>query len=643
MSNSAAMGPGEDNAVDEEMSEEVVPRDWTPQEKALHEAKLKAKAKYRIRRTSSRDSESNETHSEAPVPPGRSHDRKSRMGKGRGLPKKGGAGGKGVWGAPGQVYSYQEPDMQDPNYDESAQGDTVYQKVVPELDELGLQRNVQPTVQEFFEHGDTGEVIVSIFVYGSARVPCVRGSAWVPCVRSSARVPCVHGSAWVPCMRSSAWVPCVHGTARVPCVRGSARVPCVRGSARVPSVRGSARVPCVRGSARVPCVRGSARVPCVRGSARVHCVRGSARVHCVRGSARVPCVRRSARVPCVRRSARVPCVHHSARVPCVRRSARVPCVRRSARVPCVRRSARVLCMRAALPDLCMHGSAQDPACAALPWLSKCAAPNLILFIQALLKELNLGRQTPGVPRLAMSLALEGKASHRELTSRLLSDLVGKVLSEEDNAEAFDRMLSDLPDLILDTPEAPQMLGQFIARAVADHALPLDFLDRYKGRVDCDHARAALDRAAVLLRIKREIIRLDNVWGVGGGQRPVKHLIKEVTWMDFLLCVGARRSLHAALSARGALCTRSLWTLDFVGMIPMAHSVLLSACSDLRLSGSPSLYCRTLTIICSLVLLQEHRILHLNCFTITDPLKMAAVTSDLCHPGAEPLVKVIAHV
>lgn len=40
-------------------------------------------------------------------------------------------------------------------------------------------------------------------------------------------------------------------------------------------------------------------------------------------------------------------------------------------------------------------------------------------------------------------------------------------------------------------------------------------------------RVALDRAAVLLRMKREILRLDNVWGVGGGQRPVKHLIKEV--------------------------------------------------------------------------------------------------------------------
>lgn len=34
----------------------------------------------------------------------------------------------------------------------------------------------------------------------------------------------------------------------------------------------------------------------------------------------------------------------------------------------------------------------------------------------------------------------------------------------------------------------QMLGQFIARAIADHALPMDFLDQYKGKVDCEHAR-----------------------------------------------------------------------------------------------------------------------------------------------------------
>lgn len=43
-----------------------------------------------------------------------------------------------------------------------------------------------------------------------------------------------------------------------------------------------------------------------------------------------------------------------------------------------------------------------------------------------------------------------------------------------------------------------------------------------------YPRVALDRAAVLLTMKREMVRLDNVWGVGGGLRPVKHLVKEVS-------------------------------------------------------------------------------------------------------------------
>ncbi|KAJ1212026.1 hypothetical protein NDU88_007372 [Pleurodeles waltl] len=328
------MGSGDEELEEEIIDGEVNPN-WTPQEKELHEARIKAKAKRRLRRTSSRDS-TRESLSETgePIetdqlsPKGKTHDRKSRMGKGRGLPKKGGAGGKGVWGAPGVVYGYQEPDAHDPNYDESAQGDTVYQKVVPELDEGDLEKNVHPMVQEYFEHGDTSEVI------------------------------------------------------------------------------------------------------------------------------------------------------------------------------------------------------------------------------ALLKELNLGRRRYEFSSLAVSISLEGKASHRELTSRLLSDLVGKIMDPEDIAQSFDKILKDLPDLILDTPEAPQMLGQFIARAIADHALPLNFLDRYKGQVGCEHARAALDRAAVLLRIKREIIRLDNVWGVGGGQRPVKHLIRE---MNLLL----KEYLTTGQVAEAQHCLREL--------------------------------------------------------------------------------------
>lgn len=299
---------------DDALNESEVNGNWTPQEKALHEARLKAKAKRRLRKSSSRNSTSEslsesgdmggvDPHSpKGKVPP---NDRKSRMGKGRGLPKKGGAGGKGVWGAAGMVYEDEEPDIRDPNYDESSQGDTVYATVVPEIDEKELEKMVNPIVQEYFEHGDTKEVAL------------------------------------------------------------------------------------------------------------------------------------------------------------------------------------------------------------------------------LLKELNLGHHKYEFSSMAVSLSLEGKASHRELTSRLLSDLSNKMMSQSDMARAFDKMLKELPDLILDTPEAPQMLGQFIARAIADHVLPMSFLDCYKGKVDCEHARVALDRATVLLSMKREVVRLDNVWGVGGGLRPVKHLIKEM--------------------------------------------------------------------------------------------------------------------
>lgn len=40
-------------------------------------------------------------------------------------------------------------------------------------------------------------------------------------------------------------------------------------------------------------------------------------------------------------------------------------------------------------------------------------------------------------------------------------------------------------------------------------------------------RAALDRAAVLLKMSLEGLRINNHWGSGGGLRPLTQLIKEV--------------------------------------------------------------------------------------------------------------------
>ncbi|XP_057386387.1 programmed cell death protein 4 isoform X1 [Balaenoptera acutorostrata] len=308
----------EENAGTEEIKNEIN-GNWISAS-SINEARINAKAKRRLRKNSSRDSGRGDSVSDngseglrsgvtVPTSPkGRLLDRRSRSGKGRGLPKKGGAGGKGVWGTPGQVYDVEEVDVKDPNYDDD-QENCVYETVVLPLDETAFEKTLTPIIQEYFEHGDTNEVA------------------------------------------------------------------------------------------------------------------------------------------------------------------------------------------------------------------------------EMLRDLNLGEMKSGVPVLAVSLALEGKASHREMTSKLLSDLCGTVMSTNDVEKSFDKLLKDLPELALDTPRAPQLVGQFIARAVGDGILCNTYIDSYKGTVDCVQARAALDKATVLLSMSKGGKRKDSVWGSGGGQQSLNHLVKEI---DMLL-------------------------------------------------------------------------------------------------------------
>ena len=88
---------GDMAAYDDDLNDCEVNGNWTPQEKALHEARLKAKAKRRLRKSSSRNSTSDSLSESGELVPGgdspkgkvNANDRKSRTGKGRGLPKKG--------------------------------------------------------------------------------------------------------------------------------------------------------------------------------------------------------------------------------------------------------------------------------------------------------------------------------------------------------------------------------------------------------------------------------------------------------------------------------------------------------------------------------------------------------------------------
>lgn len=73
----------------------------------------------------------------------------------------------------------------------------------------------------------------------------------------------------------------------------------------------------------------------------------------------------------------------------------------------------------------------------------------------------------------------------------------------------------------------KVIGQFIARAIADDCIAPKYVMKFKGTVDDEHKQAALDKAELLLSRKHGIVRLDNIWGTGGGIRPVKYLVKQV--------------------------------------------------------------------------------------------------------------------
>ncbi|CAH0553659.1 unnamed protein product [Brassicogethes aeneus] len=127
----------------------------------------------------------------------------------------------------------------------------------------------------------------------------------------------------------------------------------------------------------------------------------------------------------------------------------------------------------------------------------------------------------------IEIALDHKPSHREMTSVLISDLFGHVITEYDITKAFENLLSNLNDLILDVPDAPTVLGNFIARAVADDCIPPKFITATKEKSDNKDFQEALIHADTLLSMKHGLVRLDNVWGVGGALRPVKALSRQM--------------------------------------------------------------------------------------------------------------------
>ena len=116
--------------------------------------------------------------------------------------------------------------------------------------------------------------------------------------------------------------------------------------------------------------------------------------------------------------------------------------------------------------------------------------------------------------------VEAKTSReRELISRLLSDLYGSALPPAHIRTGFSLMLERLEDTVLDVPDAPTLLGNFVARAVVDDILPPAFVRKAgQQQQQSDAARAALARAKALLDDgKQAAARLEAIWGPAATQ------------------------------------------------------------------------------------------------------------------------------
>merc|ERR1719150_489880 len=99
--------------------------------------------------------------------------RKSRNGLGRGLPKKGGAGGKGTWGKLGCELELPWIDTNDPNYESDSEkaespkaingkSNVDLKALVPEMSEEDVRKAVEPLILEYFENSDSMEVLFTL-------------------------------------------------------------------------------------------------------------------------------------------------------------------------------------------------------------------------------------------------------------------------------------------------------------------------------------------------------------------------------------------------------------------------------------------------------------------------------------------------
>lgn len=184
------------NGINKAMGD-IAPSEWKTPDNPTESSteRIKRRAKRAAQRQNSREGITNGVSGVGPVLVGANgltnyfapqrrwkNSRRSRNSHGRGLPKKGGAGGKGVWGKIGSELLVEEDaeDQNDPNYDNEKNDKNIELfEVIPEPSPEEFFKLVEPIMLEYFENGDTHEVAISLdeILVGSSLRQCVTSVA----------------------------------------------------------------------------------------------------------------------------------------------------------------------------------------------------------------------------------------------------------------------------------------------------------------------------------------------------------------------------------------------------------------------------------------------------------------------------------
>lgn len=116
---------------------------------------------------------------------------------------------------------------------------------------------------------------------------------------------------------------------------------------------------------------------------------------------------------------------------------------------------------------------------------------------------------------------------------------------------------------MDTPNAHQVAGKFMARAVADEVIAPRYVTSRPGPQDSDEAALAFAKARGLITTPQGLSRLAYVWGSNGARSPVDELRSKVSLMlGELVLTGDL--------AEAEICTRELRAKHFL------HEVVFQA-------------------------------------------------------------------